>query len=83
MQVFFEKPGVCLGGLSLRIGPPSSVILKTSYLDEAVRLGKGSRGSKFVFVRGGEAESAGASQLCRMTNYIQQWLLASPVSDLT
>lgn len=60
LQVLFEKPELCLGGLSVRIGPPSSVILKTSYLDEAVRLGKGSRGSKFVFVRGGEAESAGA-----------------------
>ena len=59
VQVFFEKPELCVAGLSLRIGPESSVVLKTSYLDEAVRLGKGSRGSNFVFVRGGEAETAG------------------------
>ncbi|CAL8468643.1 g8183 [Coccomyxa elongata] len=65
VKVLFEKPELCLGGLSLRIGPPSSVILKTSYLDEAVRLGKGSRGSKFVFVRGGEAESAGMEDVGR------------------
>ncbi|BDA43379.1 probable plastid-lipid-associated protein 8, chloroplastic [Coccomyxa sp. Obi] len=65
VKVLFEKPELCLGGLSLRIGPPSSVILKTSYLDEAVRLGKGSRGSKFVFVRGGEAESAGMEEVGR------------------
>lgn len=59
VQVFFEKPELCVAGLSLRSGPESSVVLKTSYLDEAVRLGKGSRGSSFVFVRGGEAETAG------------------------
>jgi hypothetical protein len=46
-------------GISLRIGPESSVVLTTTYLDERVRLGKGSRGSRFIFVRGGEAESAG------------------------
>lgn len=61
--MFFEKPELCVAGLSLRIGPESSVVLKTLYLDEAVRLGIGSRGSKFVFVRGGEAEAAGAVTL--------------------
>ncbi len=67
MQVLFEKPELCVGGLSLRIGPESSVVLKTSYLDESVRLGKGSRGSNFVFVRGGEAETAGAATLILWT----------------
>ena len=47
------------GGIHTRIGPPSSVVLKTTYLDERVRLGKGSRGSLFVFTRGGESERAG------------------------
>jgi hypothetical protein len=40
-------------------GPPSSVQLSTPYLDERVRLGKGSRGSLFVFTRGGPADQAG------------------------
>jgi hypothetical protein len=43
-------------------GPPSSVQLSTPYLDERVRLGKGSRGSLFVFTRGGAADEAGESQ---------------------
>lgn len=42
-----------------RTGPPSSVVLKTTYVDERVRLGKGSRGSLFVFTRGGAADAAG------------------------
>lgn len=42
-----------------RIGPPSSVQLATTYLDEEVRLGQGSRGSLFVFTRGGAADGAG------------------------
>ena len=41
------------------LGPPSSVQLTTTYLDERVRLGKGSRGSLFVFTRGGQADMAG------------------------
>lgn len=40
-------------------GPPSSVQLATTYLDDRVRLGKGSRGSLFVFTRGGAADAAG------------------------
>jgi hypothetical protein len=43
-------------------GPPSSVQLSTPYLDERVRLGKGSRGSLFVFTRGGPADAAGGLQ---------------------
>lgn len=58
-QVNFEPPELALPGLSLRIGPESSVVLTTSYLDETIRLGKGSRGSRFIFVRGGDADSAG------------------------
>lgn len=44
-------------------GPPSSVQLATTYLDETVRLGKGSRGSLFVFTRGGAADAAGERAL--------------------
>lgn len=59
VKVFFEPPVLTLpGGIHTRIGPPSSVVLKTTYLDEKVRLGKGSRGSLFVFTRGGESDQA-------------------------
>mgnify|MGYP001806996328 CR=1 FL=1 len=40
-------------------GRTSSVVLSTTYLDERIRLGKGSRGSLFVFTRGGAADAAG------------------------
>ncbi|KAF8069498.1 PAP8 [Scenedesmus sp. PABB004] len=46
-----------------RAGPPSSVQLSTPYLDERVRLGKGSRGSLFVFTRGGPADAAGMDRV--------------------
>ena len=59
-QVRFERPELVLPGLALRIGPRSSVQLATTYLDERVRLGRGSRGSLFVFTRGGEADRVGA-----------------------
>ncbi len=60
LQVFFEPPVLSLpGGVHIRIGPPSSVVLKTTYVDERVRLGLGSRGSYFVFTRGGAADAAG------------------------
>lgn len=60
VQVFFEPPVLSLpGGVHIRIGPPSSVVLKTTFVDERVRLGLGSRGSYFVFTRGGAADAAG------------------------
>lgn len=60
LQVCFERPELVLPGLALRIGPRSSVELATTYLDERVRLGRGSRGSRFVFTRGGAADQVGA-----------------------
>ena len=60
-QVFFDRPVLSIpGGIHIRIGPPSTVVLKTTFLDERVRVGKGSRGSLFVFTRGGRADQAGA-----------------------
>lgn len=57
VKVCFEPPVLSLpGGIHTRIGPPSSVVLTTTYLDEKVRLGLGSRGSRFVFSRGGTAD---------------------------
>lgn len=59
VKVFFDPP--VLGfpyGIVARIGPPSTVVLKTTYVDERVRIGKGSRGSLFVFTRGGDSDGA-------------------------
>jgi hypothetical protein len=54
----FESPRITLGGLpSFSVGPKSSVVLSTTYLDEDVRLGKGSRGSLFVFARKSAAQA--------------------------
>ena len=52
VTVAFEPPVLRLGGIcDLCIGPPSSVRLTTTYLDDRVRLGLGGRGSLFVFKR--------------------------------
>ncbi|GLI58830.1 hypothetical protein VaNZ11_000594 [Volvox africanus] len=64
VQVIFEPPVLSIANsLHLKIGKPSSVVLSTTYLDERVRLGKGSRGSLFVFTRGGAADAAGMGQV--------------------
>jgi hypothetical protein len=64
VKVFFDPPELTLpGGINTRIGPPSSVVLTTTYLDDRVRLGLGSRGSLFVFTRGGESDLAGMDQV--------------------
>lgn len=48
----FDPPRIVVGRvLNLSIGPTSSVVLDTPYCDDRVRLGKGSRGSWFVFKR--------------------------------
>lgn len=36
---------------ALSLGPKSSVVLDTPYCDDRIRIGKGSKGSQFVFVR--------------------------------
>lgn len=58
VNVLFDPPVLSLGNVHLRLGPPSSVVLTTTYVDERVRLGKGSRGSLFVFTRSAEADAA-------------------------
>ena len=64
VKVFFEPPELSLpGGINTRFGPPSSVVLTTTYVDERVRLGRGSRGSLFVFTRGGESDLAGMDMI--------------------
>jgi hypothetical protein len=59
IRAYFDSPTITIGGMpALKIGPPSSVVLATTYLDENVRLGKGSRGSLFVFTRKTPLEAA-------------------------
>lgn len=62
VQVDFERPRISLGRLVFAFGPPSQVKLKTTYLDERVRLGIGSRGSLFVFTKDAAARSAVAQE---------------------
>lgn len=58
VKASFGPPGISVaGGPKLRIGPKSSVVLSTTYLDDHVRLGKGSRGSLFVFTRKSEEKA--------------------------
>ncbi|XP_047322204.1 probable plastid-lipid-associated protein 8, chloroplastic [Impatiens glandulifera] len=51
IQVIFEAPELKLGGLEFSYGGESEVKLEITYIDENIRLGKGSRGSLFVFQR--------------------------------
>ena len=70
MQVNFDAPRVSLaGGIDLAIGPKSQVQITTTYLTPEVRMGKGGRGSLFVFTKGGPADSAGDAQLSRCCQY--------------
>ncbi|KAG2491387.1 hypothetical protein HYH03_010178 [Edaphochlamys debaryana] len=78
VQVLFEPPVLTIGeGLHLRIGRTSSVVLSTTYLDERVRLGKGSRGSLFVFTRGGAADAAGMDRVGLQTTSLTSAALFS------
>ena len=47
----FDSPLITIGGIGIRIGPNSNVVLDTPYLDGKIRLGMGARGSSFIFKR--------------------------------
>ena len=51
IQVIFEAPELKVGSLGFQYGGESEVKLEITYVDEKIRLGKGSRGSLFVFLR--------------------------------
>ncbi|KAJ3693467.1 hypothetical protein LUZ60_008947 [Juncus effusus] len=51
VQVVFEPPEFRLGSFGFQYGGESEVKLDITYIDERIRLGKGSRGSLFVFLR--------------------------------
>ncbi|XP_074317372.1 putative plastid-lipid-associated protein 8, chloroplastic [Silene latifolia] len=51
IQVIFEAPQLKVGGLDFQYGGQSEVKLQITYIDEKIRLGVGSRGSLFVFLR--------------------------------
>ncbi|XP_028798315.1 probable plastid-lipid-associated protein 8, chloroplastic [Neltuma alba] len=51
IQVVFEAPELRVGSLELQYGGQSEVKLRITYIDDKIRLGKGSRGSLFVFKR--------------------------------
>uniref|UniRef100_A0A2P2KCV1 Uncharacterized protein MANES_16G136400 n=2 Tax=Rhizophora mucronata TaxID=61149 RepID=A0A2P2KCV1_RHIMU len=51
IQVIFEPPQLKVGPLEFQYGKESEVQLQITYIDEKIRLGKGSKGSLFVFQR--------------------------------
>ncbi|KAF1002937.1 putative plastid-lipid-associated protein 8, chloroplastic [Apium graveolens] len=51
IQVVFEPPELKVGGLEFTYGGESEVKLEITYVDEKIRVGKGSRGSLFIFQR--------------------------------
>lgn len=51
IQVIFEAPELKVGSLGFQYGGESEVKLEITYVDEKIRLGKGSRGALFVFLR--------------------------------
>lgn len=53
IQVVFEPPELSVGAMNFRYGGESEVKLQITYIDEKIRLGKGSRGSLFVFLKRG------------------------------
>ncbi|CAL9749075.1 unnamed protein product [Musa acuminata subsp. burmannicoides] len=53
IQVIFEPPQLKVGSLGFQYGGESEVKLQITYIDEKIRLGLGSRGSLFVFLRRG------------------------------
>ncbi|KAL6216884.1 hypothetical protein ACLB2K_010102 [Fragaria x ananassa] len=55
VQVIFEPPELKVGPFDFRYGGESEVKLQITYIDENIRLGKGSRGSLFVFRRQGKS----------------------------
>ena len=63
VKAFFLPPLLGIGLynsknlFTFRFGPPSDVVLDTTYLDDTFRLGRGSRGSTFIFKRLGESDN--------------------------
>ena len=51
VEVTFVAPRFELGSLKFAYGGESKVKLQTTYLDETVRIGRGGKGSIFVFKR--------------------------------
>lgn len=49
IKVVFEPPELKIGSLGFQFGGESEVQLEITYIDDKLRLGKGSRGSLFVF----------------------------------
>ena len=83
-KVFFNPPMLGLPfGIHTSIGPSSSVVLKTTYVDERVRIGKGSRGSLFVFTRGFESDAAGMDLVgLEKTSLLGKFIVASFIACL-
>jgi hypothetical protein len=62
---------------SLTLGPPSSVYLDTTYCDDRVRIGKGSKGSLFVFTRSKAAQANDWKDMMELQPVGKRQLLAT------
>jgi hypothetical protein len=62
---------------SLTLGPPSSVYLDTTYCDDRVRIGKGSKGSLFVFTRSTAAQANDWKDMMKIQPVSKRQLLAT------
>lgn len=62
IAIVFDKPRIRLGRAIFEYGPRSRVRIRTTYLDDRVRVGIGGRGSLFVFAKGEQAESKMADE---------------------
>ncbi len=56
VRAFFDSPRITLGKrgrfFNICLGPPTSVVLDSTYADDTIRIGKGgSSGSRFIFTR--------------------------------
>ena len=63
VTVVFDPARLTLPFGEVRIGRRSVVTLQTTFVDDRVRLGLGSFGSRFVFTRGGDAATAGLDRV--------------------
>lgn len=63
VKAYFDPPRIIIGKtgklLNFQIGPPTSVVLDTSYIDDKIRIGVGgTSGTRFVFTKCSENDHA-------------------------
>jgi hypothetical protein len=58
VRAYFDRPRIAIGNFCFSLGPTSSVVIDTPYVDDRVRIGKGgTSGTQFVFLRVPETDT--------------------------